>query len=492
MTEFEARLQECLAALHEGRWSIDDCLRRYPADAAALRPQLLTAQALSQAYAVAPREEFASVARERFLIATGQRLQEAMDLEPEPSFFAAARVRFLMAAQRAKLGERASQRQPRHVPLFGSPFRALAGGLASIAIFLSFSTYTVASASNSLPGDWQYGVKLQTERVRLALAFDDDSKRSIKLDIAEERVAEIEQLSKKGKIIGPGVLDRLVEQTQPLVNDARDGGWNSDDIERLSAVSAKEDSVLTQAVPQISIDAQSQLDQAKQVSRDARVAVAEVTLQQPDRQPAVVTASVPLATPTGIPVIIELPTSTATPGASATPDSAGTPTELAASPTVADASSGVTIGGTSVGSRNSIKLYPLSAGRIKANVPGPASGWFPIDDGQHGAHLIRLSNDVTTLGHDGSSLIVINTVNGDMYWYVNRGGHIDEVQMRITKDGGIFTADHVVLEAAYGDLANVPLYIMESIEVTPDVTPTPEASATPKATAAAASPTAAP
>src|SRR4029077_12487807 len=140
----------------------------------------------------APRPEFASAARERFLVATGQRLQEAMESEPEPTFFAAARVRFLMAAQRMKLAERV--KQPRRIPVFGTPFRAVATGLASVAVFLSFSTYTVATGCAALPGDWNYPVKLQTERVRLALAFSDDSERSIRLDIAEERVSEIERL----------------------------------------------------------------------------------------------------------------------------------------------------------------------------------------------------------------------------------------------------------------------------------------------------------
>ena len=40
MTEFESRLHECLEALTEGRWDLDECLRRNPEHAAALRPML--------------------------------------------------------------------------------------------------------------------------------------------------------------------------------------------------------------------------------------------------------------------------------------------------------------------------------------------------------------------------------------------------------------------------------------------------------------------
>jgi hypothetical protein len=196
MSEFETRLHECLEALSQGRWDLDDCLRHNPEHAAELRPLLLAASMTARAYDVQPRAEFAAKARERFLIASGQRLQEAMDIEPSPTLFAAARVRFLMTAQRMKLGERATQRAPRRVPMFGSPFRALAGGMAAVVVLLGASTYTVSSASAALPGDWQYPIKLQTERVRVSLALTDDAKRNVRLDIAEERVSEIEEVDK--------------------------------------------------------------------------------------------------------------------------------------------------------------------------------------------------------------------------------------------------------------------------------------------------------
>src|SRR6476659_3579354 len=109
MTEFESRLTECLEALTEGRWSVDECLRRNPEHAVALRPMLQAALLAMDAGDVQPRPEFARAARERFLVASGQRLQEAMDVEPSPAFFAAARMRFLMAAQRMKLGQRDAQ-----------------------------------------------------------------------------------------------------------------------------------------------------------------------------------------------------------------------------------------------------------------------------------------------------------------------------------------------------------------------------------------------
>ncbi len=267
MTEFEARLSECLEALREGRWDIGECLQRYPEHADALRPHLLAAASVMQAYGgTAPSGEFARRARERFLIASGQRLQEALDADPEPSFFAAARMRFLLAAQRMRFAE--PRRARRLLPFFETHFRAAASAAAVLVLMLSFSTYTVASAANALPGDWRYPVKLQTERVRLVFAFSDSAKRDVKLDRAEERASEIQELTKRGRIIGPGVIDRLVEQTQPLVDDAG-SEWNSEDLARLESVAEHEQLALKQAKEQVHPDAQDELAAAQDLSRQA-------------------------------------------------------------------------------------------------------------------------------------------------------------------------------------------------------------------------------
>src|SRR5207244_1701854 len=160
--------------------------------------------------------------------------------------------------QRMNLAEKAKG-SPRRVPLFGSPVRALGSAMAALVLFLSFSTYTVASASSAIPGDWQYPVKLQAERVRLALALSDDAKREVKLDIAETRSNEIREMVKRHKIIGPGVLDRLAEQTQSVVNDAQDGGWDASDAARLADIAEKQKIVLSDALAQVDPAAQDEL-----------------------------------------------------------------------------------------------------------------------------------------------------------------------------------------------------------------------------------------
>lgn len=480
MTEFETRLNDCLEALTEGRWSVDECLRRNPEHAAELRPHLEAAAMLTQAFDVEPRAEFATAARERFLIATGQRLQEALDMDPEPTFFAAARLRFLMAAQRAKLGERA--RRQRHLPIFGSPVRALASGMAAVVLFLSFSTYTVASASSALPGDWQYPVKLETERVRVALAFSDGSKRDLKLDNAQERVHELKELTKRGKIIGPGVLDRLAEQTQPLVDDAAAGGWGTDDVARLQSISETQKQALGEAAPQIAPNATDELVKAVAVSKLGVDVSTKLIFADPNRQPAVVTPHVQLTPTHPVSTVTILAPKTPTPATSGTPAAGETPTVASDTPVPTATASGVIIAATPFGTRNNVRLYQLTAGSLRVLVPGAESGWFLVDTGGVTAGgalptLLKFASAVDAPSTEKSSLVVLNTLNGDMYWLINRNGKVDEVQMRITKGNGIFIADRDLLHSAYGDAANIPLYILDSIEVALDATPT--ATATP-------------
>lgn len=484
MTEFETRLHECLEALSQGRWDLDECLRHNPEHAAELRPLLLAASMTARAYDVQPRAEFAAKARERFLIASGQRLQEAMDIEPSPTFFAAARVRFLMTAQRMKLGERTAQREPRRVPLFGSPFRALAGGMAAVVVLLGASTFTVSSASAALPGDWQYPIKLQTERVRVSLALTDDAKRSVKLDIAEERVSEIEQLTKRGKIIGPGVLNRLVEQTQPLIDDAKDGGWDSNQAARLEQVTEKQQEVL--ATTQVAPGAEDNLSAAVDVSKTGQVVSKQIIFfGDPERAPAVLTPSVPLtSTPTPAPT--ETATPVASPPADTTPGTAATQasTEPASSETPLLATKGIVISADPVETRNGVKLFSVTAGSLTFLAPSSADGWKLDGAPESGVPaLIRFSNQ------DGSSLMILSTVSGDMYWYVSSNGRFDEVQMRITKAGGTFVTDRDVLRTGYGSASDIPWYVMQSITlIPPPPTPTATATATPPVATATGAP----
>jgi hypothetical protein len=474
MSEFEERLSECLEALREGLWDVDECLRRFPEHADALRPQLLAASKLISTYATpAPSDEFARTARQRFLVASGQRLREAFDIDPTPSFFVAARVRFLAAAHQMRMARQRGE--SRIARLFHTHARAFASAAAVLIVALSFSTYTVASADNSLPGDWQYPIKLQTERVRLAFAFSDGAKRSVKLDIAEERAREIEQLAKKGRTIGPDVLDRLADQTKPLVDEAG-AHWNTSDVSRLHTLAEREQVALKQAEPRVDPSAQDEFAVARDVSKEAVVVSDSILVTRPDAAPRVVTPSVPLATlaedtPTPEPV-------TETPAASSTEESTA---EATATATSTPAS--VQVDETPEDSAGNAFWIRLAAGRFTTLIPSPADGWsisgMDVAAGPAPVPaLIKLTNV------NGTSLITFNVKTGDMYWFIARNGRFDEVQMRIQREGGdVVVADPDYLQLVYGESATIPLYVLDHIELLPEPTPTPAAEPSPAATA---------
>ncbi len=476
MSEFEARLNECLEALREGRWDIDECLRRYPQHAAELRAQLIAAASVAQAFAAVPTEAFAQGARERFLIASGQRLQEAFEVDPEPSFFAAARLRFLLAAQRMGLAEQRKRRQ--FLPQLQFGVRAFAGAAAAMVLFLSFSTYTVASANGAIPGDWQYPVKLQTERVRLALARSDSSKRGVKLDIADERARELEELTKQGRTIGPGTLDRIVEQTQPLIDGATgDNGWNTEEIARLKAVAEREQQALLDARAQVDPDDQDHLAQAAVVSKQAVDAAGRILVARPDAPPQVIKGTQLLpATPSPF-IPSQTPEPSATPSASETA-AAADPTPPAPTPTPGG---DVVVAPTPVRVRGGITWSRLAVGRFTTLIPSEQDGWritgLDIAGGPAPAPaLIKLSNS------DGTSLVTLNPRTGEMYWFIAHDGRFDEVQMRlIDPSGDVRVQDHDRLRSLYGNAATIPLYILDNIDImpAPTATATPASSATP-------------
>ena len=216
MTEFETRLHECLEALREGRWDLDECLRRYPEHAACAASDAARGDRdVDRAYESSRGQAFARRRASGSSSPAGSACKRRMDVEPTPAFFAAARVRFLMAAQQHEC-DRARHDRDGAAPIAGVRFASSArlrrAWRRSSCSSVRFSTYTVASASARMPGDWQYPVKLQTERVRAGARIQ--RRREARRQARHRRRARQRDRrdgQARGKIIGPGVLDRLVE-----------------------------------------------------------------------------------------------------------------------------------------------------------------------------------------------------------------------------------------------------------------------------------------
>jgi hypothetical protein len=166
--EFDDILSLCLDRMLKGE-SAAQCLRDYPELAAELKPLLSTAQAAKRLSAISPNPAFRSRARSQFQSALVEMQQKKQNQKQSSLFHWHWRwqSRWAMAA------------------------------MAFLAVALGGGS-TVAAASNSMPDNTLYPVKLATERVQMALTFSDLDKAELNAHLADKRVTEIVYLTSKG------------------------------------------------------------------------------------------------------------------------------------------------------------------------------------------------------------------------------------------------------------------------------------------------------
>lgn len=159
--EFDNILDDCLERVLKGE-TIEQCLADYPEHAAELGPLLRTALDTREATAIKPRPEFRDRARYQF-----------------------------QAALR--------EMEPKRAPGFFGWQRRWVAVVVSVFALLVISG-TVAAASNSLPDEPLYKLKLAAEAVRLAFAMSDEAKAELYVKLADKRVEEIIKMADKGKV----------------------------------------------------------------------------------------------------------------------------------------------------------------------------------------------------------------------------------------------------------------------------------------------------
>ena len=160
--KFNNILDECLERLLAKGETIEQCLQSYPEQADELEPLLQTALATKKASAI----------------------------QPLPDFRAKARYQFRSALQEIE--------QKRRLPFFGWQ-RRWATAVTMVLVLLLAGGSTVVAASNSMPDEPLYPVKLATEQVQLALTPSALGKAELYAKLADKRVAEIIYTANKGK-----------------------------------------------------------------------------------------------------------------------------------------------------------------------------------------------------------------------------------------------------------------------------------------------------
>jgi hypothetical protein len=158
--EFNNILNECLERLLVKGETIEQCLRRYPGQAAELKPLLKTALVTKRVSAIQPRADFKARARYQF---------------------------------RSALKEAAAKSRP---PLGWFPRWATVATIALVLLLAGSST--VVAAGSSMPDSPLYPIKLAVEEARLALTFSPIGKARLCAELADRRVAEIIYMANKG------------------------------------------------------------------------------------------------------------------------------------------------------------------------------------------------------------------------------------------------------------------------------------------------------
>lgn len=111
-----------------------------------------------------------------------------------------------------------------------TPVGLTAIGILSV-VLLGGGTAFASNASK--PGDFLYSVDLWTEDVQLALSLSDDMKQGVYVGIAQERLAEIQELFAQKEVNAPGIATALAnfEEKKHAATDLADNDDEKTELE---------------------------------------------------------------------------------------------------------------------------------------------------------------------------------------------------------------------------------------------------------------------
>ena len=177
--------EECLEALEDERWTLEDCLERYPTFRRDLEPLLRTALRL--------REGRSLRAPQTFRRQAVGRLQARLRASRRPPV-SQGRLRSegAAAARRGRTGLGRPRSSLRWATLILSAIFALSG--------LGGGVVLVADAA--APGEWLYAVDRAVEDLQIRLISDPGEIAQVRLEHASERLDEANQLLIQGSVLG--------------------------------------------------------------------------------------------------------------------------------------------------------------------------------------------------------------------------------------------------------------------------------------------------
>ncbi|MCB2141396.1 hypothetical protein KQH29_00470 [bacterium] len=180
----ETILDQCLSRLKAGE-SLDEILSQHPEEATELRPLLVVAA------------EFEAAARQT------------------PPLRSMART---MARAHEKAHHSTHHSSGWLSGFFAVPVLARAAVLAIIALITVGGTVT--TASQAVPGDWLYPLKLWTERARFSLTMNAENRAELRIDFASERLREaVDHYQGKG-VLDQELLNTMLDEARLAVQES--------------------------------------------------------------------------------------------------------------------------------------------------------------------------------------------------------------------------------------------------------------------------------
>jgi len=179
---------ECYERMRSGE-SLKSCLDRYPEYRVELEALLKTAFDIGRrASYIYPRPEFKHWARTRLEGAQHYAKQQDQAEKPSPSSW--WQRSWVVAAT------------------------------AAVILLLTGGTAMAAASSEAMPDEPLYPIKLATEEMRVALAFSEESKAEVHIQLAETRSVEVEAMANEGKTEHAAITAARLAKQVELANAA--------------------------------------------------------------------------------------------------------------------------------------------------------------------------------------------------------------------------------------------------------------------------------
>ena len=321
--DFEDVLADGLEEVN-GRRTVDEVLSRYPDYAPRLEPLLRTKLLLQDRFAIPMRENRRIEARRRFLQAAARQSREA------PAYVSHRLPGDQSPAVILK-------------PLWSAFAPAI---VAAVFFVVALVPIMGLTSSNALPGDWNYGFKRSSERVRLALTTDPTQRLNLQLSMHQQRLGEIERLAAAGRLHDPMLIQTFSNETEQLVQTVRaDPALGPSEALKVAAATEAQAQVLQDKIepsvqqPAVRDAVAAAVDQSQQSGgQAAQVAQAKTEAsarRQAQSATGTPTPSALIPSGTTATAMAVTPTATPTPGPSSSPTAAATPAASSATASVA-------------------------------------------------------------------------------------------------------------------------------------------------------------